>query len=107
MTDTDLASILQTLRAKLEQVLGEKVQAVYLFGSRARGDAAPDSDVDVLIVVRGAFDYWDLLGRTSEVVSALSLQHDVVISRCFVTQEQFERGQSPFMLNVRREAVPV
>lgn len=30
------------------------VQAVYLFGSHARGDARPDSDVDLCIVAEGA-----------------------------------------------------
>jgi len=38
-------------------------------------------------------------------VSALSLEYDMVISRAFVSKEQFERERSPFLLNVRREGV--
>ena len=34
-------------------------------------------------------------------------EHDVVISRAFVSQERFEREASPFVLNVRREGIPV
>ena len=48
-----------------EKVLDEMVAAIvqeidpeqiYLFGSRARGDARPDSDVDLLIVEQGPPD---------------------------------------------------
>jgi len=71
------------------------------------GQARSDSDIDVLVVVRDDSDYGDLIRRTSTVVSALSLQYDVVISRAFVSRERFEQEQSPFLLNVRREGVPV
>jgi hypothetical protein len=62
--------------------------------------------IDVLVVVRDDSDYGDLIRRTSATVSALSLQHDVVISRAFVSRERYVREQTPFLLNVRREGVP-
>jgi predicted nucleotidyltransferase len=44
----------KALPPNLSAVLRSRFQpkAVYLFGSRARGDARPDSDWDVLVVVR-------------------------------------------------------
>ena len=105
MIDQQLSQILQTLRRELSHILGDQLEAMYLFGSRTRGESRPGSDIDVLVVVRGDFDYGDLIRRTSFVVSALSLEHDVVISRAFVSKERFARAQSPFLLNVRREAV--
>lgn len=107
MTDTQVSQIIETLRCELRRILGDQLEAMYLFGSRARGEARPDSDIDILIVMRGDFDYGDLIRRTSSIVAALSLQHDVVISRAFVSQERLAHEQSPFLLNVRREAVPV
>ncbi|OQA44948.1 MAG: hypothetical protein BWY52_01454 [Chloroflexi bacterium ADurb.Bin325] len=61
----------------------------------------------MLVVVHDDSDYGDLIRRTSAIVSALSLQHAVVISRSFVSQERFEREQSPFLLNVHREGIPI
>ena len=107
MTDQQLGQILQALRRELSRILGDRLEAVYLFGSRARGEARSDSDIDVLVVLRGDFDYADLIRRTSFIVSELSLQHDVVISRAFASKEQFAREQSPFLLSVRREGVKV
>lgn len=107
MSRPQLGKILKALRREFSLVLGEQFEAMLLFGSQARGKAHPDSDIDVLVVVRGPFDYGDLIKRTSPIVSSLSLQHDVVISRVFVSTEQFEHEQSPFLLNVRREGVAV
>ena len=106
MSKRELQTILRSLRRELARVLGDQLQSVILYGSQARGHARTDSDIDVLVVVRDDSDYGDLIRRTSATVSALSLQHDVVISRAFVSQERFEREQSPFLLNVRREESP-
>jgi predicted nucleotidyltransferase len=35
----------------LKERFGDIVQSAWLFGSKARGDSAPDSDIDVLVVV--------------------------------------------------------
>ena len=61
----------------------------------------------MLVVVRGVVDYGDLIRRTSMLVSMLSLKYDAVISRVFVSKERFERENSPFLMNIRREAVAV
>jgi predicted nucleotidyltransferase len=107
MPGPSLEEILQRLRHELAQVLADQLEAVILFGSRARGEAQPDSDIDVLVVVRGEFDYGDLIQRTSAIVSALSLEYDVVISRAFASKARFDHERSPFFLNVRREGVTV
>ena len=80
---------------------------MYLYGSQARGEAQAGSDIDVFTVVQGEFDYTELLAKTSEIIARLSLENDVVISRVFVSKERFEQAHSPFLLNVRREAVPI
>ncbi len=107
MTAERLARILRQLRAELALLLGDELESVLLYGSQARGDARPDSDIDVLIVMRDTFDPADLRRRTAPIASRLSLEYDTVISRALATREQFEHEMSPFMLNVRDEAVPV
>ncbi len=106
MTHPDVDALLEKLRQALKDRLSQQVDRLWLFGSRARGDARVDSDIDVLVVLHGDVDPLECLMRTGDVVAELSLQYDVVISPVFVSKAQFERGGSPFLRNVRREAVP-
>jgi predicted nucleotidyltransferase len=107
MTNAKLPHILRTLRRELQRILGDQLDMVLLYGSQARGEARPDSDIDILVVVRDNLDYGDLIQQTSAVVSDLSLRYNVVISRAFVSKDRFQQEQSPFLMNVRREGVPV
>ncbi len=107
MPEEKLKRILSELLEGLKHIFGNHLAHVYLYGSQARGDARPDSDIDVLIVLNGDFDYGDVLSRTLDLTASLSLEYDVVISRAFVSKERFEYEMSPFLMNVRREAVPI
>jgi predicted nucleotidyltransferase len=107
MTGDQLTTILTRLRIELANILGPRLEAVYLYGSQARGDARSDSDIDVLMVLNGEFDLEELFDETLELVANLSLEYDVVISRAFVNKERFDNEMSPFLMNVRREAVAV
>lgn len=107
MLQEKLTEIRASLRSALTELLGARLAAVYLYGSQARGDARPDSDIDVLIVLRDEFSYFEMVDQVSYITSALSLQHEVVISCAFVTLDELERLQTPFLVNVRREAIVV
>ncbi len=50
----DVADLLQSFRDELGAALGSNLERIILYGSRARGDEAPDSDVDVLVVLTDA-----------------------------------------------------
>ncbi len=100
MMNEEITHILKQLRSDLESVIGDQLEALYLYGSQARGDARPDLDIDVLVVLRGNFQYFDMVQRTGEVAANLSLAYDTVISLAFVSSEKFEKQKIPFFLNV-------
>ena len=107
MQNPQLQQILKEARSGLARVLGKRLHSLLLYGSQARQSAHAGSDIDLVIVVRGAFDYGQLIEETSPIVTALSLEYDVVISRAFISQERLEREGSPFVLNLRREGIAV
>lgn len=51
-----LSELLETLTKELQLQLGTDLWLLLLYGSHARGEAQPDSDVDLLIVLRRASD---------------------------------------------------
>jgi uncharacterized protein len=101
----NLSQISVSLKEHLERVYQDRLEQVILFGSRARGDAKPDSDFDILIVLKTAFDYSQEIERTSHFLSDLCLKNDILISRVFVDSQTFKSAESPFFLNVKREGV--
>ncbi len=107
MTQTELYNLLHVLRDSFQKIFGEQFERMILYGSRARGDHRADSDVDVLVVLKGEVEYQVALMKTSELIARLSLENDVLISRTFMSDKQFHASKSPLLLNVRREGVPV
>jgi uncharacterized protein len=49
--DPEIAALLADLKRRLERRFGDRFVALYLFGSRARGDHDEDSDVDVAVIL--------------------------------------------------------
>ncbi len=72
--------------ARIVRVLAEKFdpERVVLFGSRAEGRAAPDSDADLLVVMRSSLPYYE---RVAGVYGAL-WPYDVPLDLLVFTPEE-------------------
>jgi predicted nucleotidyltransferase len=104
MTSIDPQEILRTLRRELESLYRERFRGLYLFGSHARGDAGPESDVDVLVVLDRVERYGEEVRRTGGIFSSLSLEWEVSIVPVFTSEPKWRDASSAFLANVRREA---
>ena len=98
---------LDQLKRELGKVYGSRLRGVYLYGSYARNEADKDSDVDVLIALSGLVQSGLEISRINALVSQICLQSDLLISTFPVSLESWEKGRSPFLMCVRKEAVPL
>jgi predicted nucleotidyltransferase len=103
----EVRSILRELRRRFEAIYGDRLVKMILFGSQARGDAEPGSDIDVLVVLRGDVSPCEEIERTLDDVVEMLLRRGHAVACVFVSAEEYERERSPLMLNVWREGVPV
>ncbi|MBU0509030.1 nucleotidyltransferase domain-containing protein [bacterium] len=99
--------ILCELKARLTELYGERLEKLILFGSQARGDAEPDSDIDVLVVLKGDVDVGRELWRVSEITSEISLANRTQVTSVVMPVNHYGAGQSPFLMNVASEGVAV
>ncbi|MBI5879605.1 MAG: nucleotidyltransferase family protein [Chloroflexi bacterium] len=89
MTVTDLTT--DALLAKLHALLPELrdhfgVNALWLFGSRVRGDARPDSDLDVLVEFDRAPSFFEYIALEDLLSEATSFKVDLVMKRALKPQ---------------------
>lgn len=102
----EVAQLLQELREGLGRIYGSRLRGVYLYGSYARREADAESDVDILVVLDGFEHYGDEVERTGQLGADLSLKHKVSISKVFMSESDWLHGETPFLSNVREEAIP-
>src|SRR5688572_30213674 len=101
-----IQKLLGELKRELVRMYGERLKGVYLYGSYARGENQPGSDVDVMIVLASYQRYGDEIKRTSELNAKLSLDYDLSISRLFMIEERWKLEDSPFLRNIRAQGQP-
>ena len=84
----------------LEDIVRRVVEAaqperIILFGSAARGEMGPDSDIDLLVIKKGKFNHVDLTTTIYRHLRGTDGAVDVVV----VTPEEIELyGDSPYLV---------
>jgi uncharacterized protein len=105
MHDLPITPLLGWLRARLEALYGERLDRIVLFGSHARGDARPGSDVDVAVVLRGDVDAPDEVTRTANIVADAVLGFGRFVSVFPVSEGDFDEADREIIRAVRGEGV--
>jgi len=103
----EIRKVAQRLWAHLKERYGSKVLRVILYGSHARGSATPESDVDVLVVVDDALDPWEVRRSLDGVLLDILLEKGCLVSALVVPKSFYEEYNSPFMVQIRREGIPL
>ncbi len=96
--------ILTRFRTALDEIYGNRIERVVLFGSRARGDAGPDSDYDVAVFLRGMADRWDEVRRIVPVVTDILYEEEAFIHAMPYPAGSYEE-RTPLMREIRREGI--
>jgi predicted nucleotidyltransferase len=100
-----IRDLMEELKAGLQRIYGDKMKAVYLYGSYARGDYRQGSDVDVMVLLDDYRDYWKEYLRSSDYVSDLSLKYDLTVSYIIIKEPQWKEANKPVLINIRKDGV--
>ena len=107
-TKNDALDILRRVTLACDRIFEPGIKDAYLYGSYARGDNGPESDIDILLTT-------DLSGEAiaqrrsavADITSDLSLEYDVTVSVTVKPLAQFIQYKEamPFYTNVVKEGI--
>ncbi|CAN5670212.1 hypothetical protein BH20ACT23_BH20ACT23_18470 [soil metagenome] len=103
----DAVAIARSVAGALKTLYGERLLGVRLFGSWARGDAHPESDIDVLIVLDRVDSWLDESKRTDDVLWRHSLENSTILSAVIVSRAEFDDAREPLLIRAAAEGVDV
>jgi hypothetical protein len=102
-----------TIRANLDSILQSSPLA-HAFGYRhrgllvtaeARGEARPDSDVDLLLILHDVNRPSREIDRIADILANFNLRYGVLLSVLPVDENTLKTAEGPFWRNVRREGI--
>lgn len=99
--------IRKEIRARLRTAFRERLREVLLFGSEARREARPDSDLDLMVLLEGPVRLGKDLETIVRALYPVQLELEVPIHAIPVAEASFEAGGYGLYRSAKREGVPL
>lgn len=103
----DPHQIARDVARDLRRLYGDRLRSVLLFGSWARGDAHPESDIDLLVVLDRVDSVWDELRRMDALLWRHSFDNDTVVTALPVAEGDVEGRTRPALVRAQAEGLLV
>lgn len=105
----DKQNVQSAITAYVQRVVSDYADgliSITLYGSQARGEASPESDIDLFVVVKNQVT--ELVEALANVAWEIQFEHDVVIAdviRGLDELEQLQYEGFPYYQNLEREGI--
>jgi predicted nucleotidyltransferase len=105
MLTKNITEIIKEFKAQARNLYGQRLKDVVLYGSWARGEARPDSDIDLLIILDGEVTPGREIDRMIDLITDFSFKYDVLLSVYPISEFAYRQLNSPLLLNIRKEGI--
>lgn len=102
LTTTEIA---QRCKNVLEGHYGPRFKGLILYGSVAHHQASVGSDIDLLVLLSGEFDFFDELRRIIDLLYPIQLESEHLISAKPAAIDEFDQGGLQLYRNAKREGL--
>jgi predicted nucleotidyltransferase len=102
---TSITPILNELKQELQELYGDRLVRLILFGSHARGEANSDSDIDLLAVLKSPVSQFQEISYTSELCIKILLDYNELVSIVPMSEDRFNAKDVALLRNIAREGI--
>ncbi len=109
-TQNELSQILDRMIIVYKNVYKDAIEGIYLYGSYARDDFTPESDIDIVAIVKGQRVLLQKqLKKIWDIASDIGLEYEVVVSPTVIPLNEFENYKNilPYYKNILEEGVKI
>ncbi len=106
-TAPDTQALAARLKARLHQAFGDRLRGVVLYGSEARHDTKPESDIDLLVLLTSPVALGRDLWSCIDALYPVQLDMGRPIHALPVDANVYEKGEYALYRNARREGILV
>ncbi len=103
---TQAKQVIREFVQKAQLLYGSRLKRVVVYGSCARNEATPESDIDVAVVLAGDVIPGKEIDRMIDIITDLNLEYGALLSVYPVSEENYRGTNSPLLINIRREGIP-
>ncbi len=96
---------LNDLQRALQQIYGKRTPVMMIYGSQARNEATPSSDIDILLIYSHSIKPGKEITRLSAILADLNLRYQVLVSVLPMSRSDYQKTESPLLKNIRLEGV--
>ncbi len=102
----DNINLVREIKKLLLAEFGNEIQKVILYGSRSKGTSAPDSDYDILVILKNPYD-WRMRKKISSLCYDIDLKYDILTDVKTVSAGELDKpsGKQPYILDAIREGI--
>ena len=93
-------------KAEIKKLYGNRFKRVILYGSWARGEGGADSDVDLMVILKGGVAPGKEIDRMIDIITEINLKYNTLLSVYPIAEKEYTALNTPLLMNVRREGVP-
>ncbi len=105
--DTQTRQVIREFVQRMQAIYGDRLKRVLMYGSCARGEATADSDIDLAVVLAGDVAPGKEIDRMIDAITDINLEYGVLLSVYPVSEDNYQKLNSPLLMNIRREGVAV
>ncbi len=95
------------IRRRLMDIYGPRLRGVYLYGSAARDQLTPDSDIDIAVILDKIPSRFEEHKRTSKLGSDISLDNNTAVLFFFAEERDLQKDRFAIHWSIKREEIPL